>query len=869
MVQRLLQQPPHRKGRYNALETLLPRPGAASLMIGQYINDNSSGSSSTLLQDLLVGVADQGHNRGAMAELWAKLLQHLLKELEGQSPSSTSSAAENDENNDQVIVVKVQAKHMVTRKERRRQQRHLPGDQDSKNLDDPRHGQLVPTRVVRRLPADWIRIWVPSLANSLVVDTELKRRKRVAAFCLPRIVTMVSSQPTKGSGGGPGDSVDVAAQAFMALLEHVQNISGKTVGTATLEIPSVERETLSDRKLWAICEIIRYAQIERLLDPSVIGLRQATAKALPLPRLRQALVHSSPAVRLSAYQCMEAIVETYDMATNGGVMLELDLWKDSLPYDIKTDIREHLSTLFCCLLSFLDRLSVSGSQTSSTETAIMHDATSDVPILYEFVVGFLLNDVFVRKAAYPGTVNAKETFALTMLECLVVFFCRDLNLAMDSKLLPKTGSVFKRKRSPMEEDIMSGIRKQIVGREVLASLFSLLRSCWDGTRVAAFGMLSTLTLLARSYNIALPDDFTAENDSFFIVRHAVFLASSPRQRESDTGARILAFNCLCKSSFHARLECIQSLLALLEQRIDQMRDKLAVILLDDQDLRQGRDLPLAHGVLQSLRLILESSVLLDCGDVVPSQITQTLTQLICRAMQVSLSVIADVTEGELVDGMDEDLALTTAGRDTPSRVRSTTGKVNPGAIGANGIFASINRIDSDEQERRMTSQRIVMGSWYLIRESTGAISSVLTARRPGPELEALVKEAGTLLISTLTSLKHIGAAYASHTAFQHIVNVCLGSPSLHALPMEWTLRLFEKITSAERVRDSTLRRSTGYALGFLSVMRAEVTLKATPRTICQLVMKNILTCSLPARGWLQNFLGTTLVVHGLAGHGFD
>jgi Putative death-receptor fusion protein (DUF2428) len=860
MVKRLLQQPPHRKGRYNALETLLPRPGAASLMIGQHNNDNSSGShnssTSTLLQDLLVGVADQGHNTGAMAELWAKLLQHLLKEL-GEKSWPAPSTAENDEMNDDVVVVTVQAKQMLTRKERLRKQRHLSEDQDSKNQDDPRHGQPVTTRVVRRLPVDWIHTWVPSLANALVIDTELKRRKQVAAFCLPRIITMVNSQPAKGSAGGPGDgrggpgdSSDAAAQAFTALLEHVQSLS---VDVITLEIPSVERETLSDRKLWAICEIIRYAQVERLLDPSVMGLRQAAAKALPLPQLRQALVHSSPAVRLSAYQCMEAIIETYDMATHGGalsggVMLQLDLWKNSLLYDVKTDIREHLSTRFCCLLSFLDRLSVIGSRTNG------HDATSGAPIVYHFVVGFLLYDVFVRKTAYPGTVNAKETFALTMLECLVVFFCRDLNLAMDSKLLPKTGSVFQRKRSPIEEDFMSDIRKQIVGREVLASLFSLLRSCWDGTRVAAFGMLSTLTLLARSYNIALPDDFVAENDSLSIDRHAVFLASSPRQRESDTGARILAFNCLCKRSFPVRLACMQGLLALLEQRIDQMRDKLAAILSDDEDLRKGTDLPLAHGIIQALRLILESCVLSDRGDVVPSDVTQTLAQLTCRAMQVSLSVVADVREGEFVDGMDEDLAFSTVGR--VSRVRSTTGKVNPGAIGANGIFSSINRLDSDEQERRMASQRIVMGSWYLIRESTGAISSVLTAQRTGPELEQLVKEAGALLISTLTSLKHIGAAYASHAAFQHIAKVCLGSPTLHALPMEWTLRLFEEITSAERVRDSTLRRSTGYVLGFLAVMHAEVTLKSQPRAICQLVMKNILRYSLPAQGWLKNFLGT-------------
>ena len=112
-----------------------------------------------------------------------------------------------------------------------------------------------------------------------------------------------------------------------------------------------------------------------------------------------------------------------------------------------------------------------------------------------------------------------------------------------------------------------------------------------------------------------------------------------------------------------------------------------------------------------------------------------------------------------------------------------------------------------------------------------------------------------LLISTLVSLKHAGAAFAAHRALQQISLVCFQSrdPILVKLPSSWTNRLLEEISETERVRDSTLRRSTGYALGFLAIMRSEVSSKADSRSLCAFILSKILRLSLPPKEELHLF----------------
>ena len=112
-----------------------------------------------------------------------------------------------------------------------------------------------------------------------------------------------------------------------------------------------------------------------------------------------------------------------------------------------------------------------------------------------------------------------------------------------------------------------------------------------------------------------------------------------------------------------------------------------------------------------------------------------------------------------------------------------------------------------------------------------------------------------LLISTLISLKHVGAAFAAHRALQQISLFCFNStdPALGSLPLSWANRLLGEITEAEKVRDSTLRRSTGYGLGFLAIMRSEVSSGSDSRNLCVFILSKILRLTLPSTVDLQHF----------------
>ena len=111
----------------------------------------------------------------------------------------------------------------------------------------------------------------------------------------------------------------------------------------------------------------------------------------------------------------------------------------------------------------------------------------------------------------------------------------------------------------------------------------------------------------------------------------------------------------------------------------------------------------------------------------------------------------------------------------------------------------------------------------------------------------LVSDVGELLLSTLTTLKHAGAAFAARDALQEITLACFSvskQQSIGELPAEWSRILMDEISLNERVRNSTLRRSTGYALGFVAILRAEI--KATnSRSIGEGILSQLVKMSLP------------------------
>jgi hypothetical protein len=152
----------------------------------------------------------------------------------------------------------------------------------------------------------------------------------------------------------------------------------------------------------------------------------------------------------------------------------------------------------------------------------------------------------------------------------------------------------------------------------------------------------------------------------------------------------------------------------------------------------------------------------------------------------------------------------------------------------------------------------------LTKETCAAMSAVIAAKDFDAPSD-LVQKCGTLLISTLTSLKHTGAAFSARDSLQEIALSCLRSPKveLQSIPEKWLDRLLEEMCSYEKVRDSTLRRSTGYALGFLSLMRSELTMRSFNSTVCFRVLTRLVAYSLPAENQLKSILsGLNLLNEG-------
>jgi hypothetical protein len=542
--------------------------------------------------------------------------------------------------------------------------------------------------------ATWISHWVPSLARALMAP-ELVRRKQVAAFCLPRIV------------------------ALMKGLEFLRPLASLAIGSLLLEINQALVDSYKDieeHALWAKLEVARHVTINKIMTPE---LCQTIASCVSEETLRLALTHSLAPLRLVAFQALEPVVTSYGQT----VEREAEFWQFAFPYAVKTtESKDYTSTILQCLPAFLDRLSATEADESKEQAEA---DISVMPKLYSFVARFLINEVVLKKGAYPGTVADKEGFSVALLECILAFATQDQSYSSDN-CVAKNGIIFNRRRQPVEMSTMTEILKAILDVEVLAVLFALLHSIWDNTRAIAFRSLSKLVVAGEAHGLQLPTEYNSEKSRHCMQRRAVYLASSPRQREADTGARMLAFLYISLPSPKERAAYLTSLVDLLENRLSSMKAKLSVILSgpsadyhSGDKHEDGSNLPLAHGIIHSIRLAIEHNRVLRkhqmCLDVdTDDTLYRRMATIFCQALQVSLAVVADVQKGEVIEGMDDDDILGQDGRPpkksklgaTPLNVN--TGAINTGAIGANGIFSSVNDTEQNEAERRFAVQRVVV-----------------------------------------------------------------------------------------------------------------------------------------------------------------
>lgn len=778
LCHQVLQQPASRKGRYLALEILLPYMPATTTSAQ---TTDPSLAMAMPMESMLEGIGDRGSNAGSIANLWIKILKRAWEEI-----SSKNSSVEGIDTKESSI-------------------------------------------------ESWKEYWMPSFCRT-ILDPSLNRRKQVMAFCLPRIADLMKEF----------DSLkDQLPLVFVGLLKGIEGHSeaSSVQNTGTLE------DGFSDRVLWAELETARYSSVMKVSSEKLKGV---LASCLHKQKFRFALVHSLPFIRIVAFRAMKCVVSSY------GITNELEeqvaMWRYALPYSIKTnESKEYLSNFLQCLANFLDRLSAWEAGTNDADSS----ECDSLPIFHSFVIDFLINDMVLDKGSYPGTIADKEVFAVSLLDCLLAFALQDESYGEENTTMKKN-AVFNRKRLPNEEVTMTEILRALVRRDVLSSLFALLHSIWDGTRAVTFKYLTKLVVASQSRQVALAKEYSDENERKSILARGIYLASSPRQRESDTGARMLGF---LYASTPGRAEkdlFLGRIVNLSMDRVSSMKYTLNDILMGNSASTDGSCLPLAHGLVHATRLCIkhdesERRLLSMTSKETNVNLNESMIDVFCKALQLSLSVVADIRDGETIDGIDEETLFAT---NSAQEADSTPLNVNTGAIGANGTFSSVSATDTEEAKARLAMQRVVVGSWLLTKETCAAIASVITTEGY-VATHILVSKVGQLLLSTLTTLKHAGAAFAARDALQQIAANCLNTknPSnIRSLPDLWSHRLIDEISLNEKVRNSTLRRSTGYALGFLAIMRADVGNKSDSSIMSTPLLQQLLMLSLPPEQRIEESL---------------
>jgi hypothetical protein len=196
LVCKILQQPSTRKGKYVALEALLPKIGASKLFhLSKSIekSDDDSTSSScccSLVSSFLSEIGRRGNSSAAVAELLAKLFSMLRVEMHSEAG---------------VDICRIE---QGNRKERRKKESMISNSSKISKMGHEEEEEEEEETIL--LLESWYSLWAPPLAAALLGSDD-SSRTQIASFCLPLLTTFV---------GGKGNRIN-ASHAFAILLDEI------------------------------------------------------------------------------------------------------------------------------------------------------------------------------------------------------------------------------------------------------------------------------------------------------------------------------------------------------------------------------------------------------------------------------------------------------------------------------------------------------------------------------------------------------------------------------------------------------------------------------------------------------------------------
>ncbi|GMH72843.1 hypothetical protein TL16_g06019 [Triparma laevis f. inornata] len=333
--------------------------------------------------------------------------------------------------------------------------------------------------------------------------------------------------------------------------------------------------------------------------------------------------------------------------------------------------------------------------------------------------------------------------------------------------------------------------------------------------------LGSLWDTSRSLGGRLLENIKGDNGGESLFEKGVEMAGSPRTRESDSGARILGL--VGGSRF-------EKLLDITETRVNEMEKYLT----NTETTLNSPNLPLAHGLLKALSTLTPKS-----------PYNPRVFDTAIKAVKISLKIVSTSS-----DPLGDDLSPSYKDKgyvhgDYMSESQGVESfkasveslNVNSGCLGTNGVVGGLEGLSVEEEKEKINVQRIVVGTWLLAKEGCTLITSSCVHSKNLPSFSI----AGKILIDTITTLKHQGAASAAMGALE---GLCVGAMEGggKGLVGGWLEELIRVIGDPE-TGESTLRRSSGFGFGFLAILKAEA--RFNERELCGRAMESLVRMCLP------------------------
>lgn len=495
----------------------------------------------------------------------------------------------------------------------------------------------------------------------------------------------------------------------------------------------------------------------------------------------------------------------------------------------------------------------------------------------------------LSQALYPGITQDTECAVLSLLHHMIEHFSSSSNSA--STVSGSTDAEIDSKQEKEDSYFVS-------------RLLQTYQSDWDKSRDVAVQIME---------KIACPwPGFESPESLRRLLQTSTQLAMKAKLRESDAGAKLLRslYRCYAlrqnvdlsenvdtsvesDSSLSATTAAEKFILVLvshIQNAMNTLNSIFAMFLqqghvdLQQIDVAQSIDngeFPLVHGLLLSLRLIVEVTMKEASGPSVGSvvgaakqrlKMLQGLKAVLLQTAQQcfasGLSIVAEYVSDDLFspannnaknhgdsDGAMESAVVGSSPAAVVAKgpINSATGismaavyvntntftmDVNDMANSANGSSVGDARQGADPEAIQRTAaglaaQRAIVAAWLLVKESS-ALFATLVDVSPTPSTtddkseEFLsseeIADISWSLLDALGRLKHMGAIAETHVALQTIVARILrfSSPvplSILQLPNLLLNSLLDRLRHRQQV--FILRRSAGFAYSFLSILRAE------------------------------------------------